>query len=72
MEQTPIARWIASNELTMKVAAEQLGATRGTVCKWASGKMRISIDRLAKIEAVTGIPRANLRPDVFAGSERAA
>lgn len=65
MEQTPIARWIASNELTMKVAAEQLGATRGTVCKWASGKMRISLDRLSKIEAVTGITREKLRPDVY-------
>jgi DNA-binding transcriptional regulator YdaS (Cro superfamily) len=61
MEQTPIARWIASNELTMKVAAEQLGATRGTVCKLAS-----------KIEAVTGITREKLRPDVYAQPTRAA
>jgi DNA-binding transcriptional regulator YdaS (Cro superfamily) len=71
MEHAPLARWIASNKLTMRSAAERLGATCGTVSKWASGKMLVGLNSVAKVERVTGIPREQLRPDVYS-TERAA
>jgi DNA-binding transcriptional regulator YdaS (Cro superfamily) len=66
MEHTPLTRWISSNQLTMRSAAERLGATCGTVSKWASGKMLVGLKSVAHVERITGIPREELRPDVFA------
>lgn len=39
----------------------KLGLSRGAVSQWS----RVPIDRVADVEKLTGIPREELRPDVF-------
>jgi DNA-binding transcriptional regulator YdaS (Cro superfamily) len=70
MEITPLTRWIISNKLTMRSAAERLDVACGTVHKWSTGKMNVGLNSVAKVERITGIPREELRPDVYS-SERA-
>jgi DNA-binding transcriptional regulator YdaS (Cro superfamily) len=59
---------------TITGLAEHLGLTKGAIWQWR--KSGIPADRVADVAAVTGIPAAELRPDlarVFASEpERAA
>jgi DNA-binding transcriptional regulator YdaS (Cro superfamily) len=43
--------------------AKGLGVTRAAVTKWR----RVPADRLIEVERITGIPREELRPDLFVG-----
>jgi TorA maturation chaperone TorD len=45
--------------------ARRLGISQPSVSKWES----VPAERVLSIEATTGIPRATLRPDLFASSE---
>jgi DNA-binding transcriptional regulator YdaS (Cro superfamily) len=44
-------------------------ANKSTVSRWEGGEVLIPIERLDEIERVTGIPRTQLRPDIFKGYE---
>jgi DNA-binding transcriptional regulator YdaS (Cro superfamily) len=45
------------------VVARELGLTRSAVTKW----QRVPAERLLEVERITGIPREQLRPDLYAG-----
>lgn len=47
--------------------ARLLGLTRQAVNKWR----RVPADRIADVERVSGVPRENLRPDIFVKPDRA-
>jgi DNA-binding transcriptional regulator YdaS (Cro superfamily) len=41
--------------------ARALGITRSAISQWN----RIPVNRVVEVESITGIPRQELRPDVF-------
>lgn len=46
--------------------ADAVGVSREAVRMWRSGQRRIAVDRVAAVSAATGIPAAELRPDLAA------
>jgi hypothetical protein len=44
--------------------AEALGVDKASITRWAKG--RIPAERVIEVERITGIPRADLRPDLYA------
>jgi DNA-binding transcriptional regulator YdaS (Cro superfamily) len=46
--------------------ARALGITRSAICQWD----RIPAERVIDIEKASGVPRAELRPDLFSEPER--
>lgn len=52
-----------NEEMTQETLADALGTTKATVCKWEKG--RIPAERVLDVERVTGIPRYELRPDIY-------
>lgn len=44
--------------------ARATGYTRGAIARW----QRVPAELVVKIEAVTGIPRETLRPDLYRGA----
>lgn len=47
--------------------ANALGVDKSLVTRWA--QKRVPVERVADVERVTGIPRHELRPDVFGQPE---
>ncbi len=45
--------------------AEAVGRSEGAVSQWVNGEREIPADLVAKVSAVTGIPRHRLRPDLW-------
>lgn len=45
--------------------ARAIGITRAAICQWD----RIPADRIVEIERLTGVPRSELRPDLYAPLE---
>jgi transcriptional regulator with XRE-family HTH domain len=45
--------------------ARRIKTSRANVTRWENGTRKPSPDKLKDIEAVTGIPRQKLRPDLF-------
>lgn len=56
---------------TLDGVAEMFGVDRRTIIRWEKGEPPVPVGRLDEVEAVTGIPRARLRPDVFKQPEAA-
>lgn len=52
---------------TIAALARHLGVSRGAICQWGE----IPTKRVLEIERVTGVSRAELRPDLF-GAEAGA
>lgn len=50
--------------ISQRAIARLLGVSDAAVSKWLAG--RIPVDRVASVAAVTGIPAAELRPDLAA------
>lgn len=45
--------------------AKELQITRQTVNGWVKGRNRIPAEKVVLIEKITGIPRSELRPDLW-------
>lgn len=50
--------------LTLDVVAERFGVDRKTILRWEQGAFPIPADRVLEVEAITGISRHDLRPDL--------
>lgn len=61
-----MARIRSKRGLPAKVAHD-LGLTRAAVLKW----QQVPAERVVEIERITGIPREELRPDLFRKPEAA-
>jgi DNA-binding transcriptional regulator YdaS (Cro superfamily) len=51
---------------TLEAAGKLLGVSTVQMMRLEKGERRVPAERLAEFEAVTGIPREELRPDIFA------
>jgi transcriptional regulator with XRE-family HTH domain len=60
----PILNYRKDNGLTLEEFGNLFGVDKSTVLRWESG--RAPAERVVEIERVTGIPRADLRPDLYA------
>ena len=50
---------------TQKDAAIALGVSTSSFGEWINGKNKPSALRSKQIESITGIPREQIRPDIF-------
>ena len=60
---TSLSRYRAETGKTLEVLGEALGVNKSTVLRWEQD--RIPAERVIDVEKATGIPRAQLRPDLF-------
>jgi DNA-binding transcriptional regulator YdaS (Cro superfamily) len=61
-----LRRWrLSLPNPTLEEAAKLLGISPQQMWRYENGERQVSPTRAAEIEAITGIPRAVLRPDVF-------
>jgi DNA-binding transcriptional regulator YdaS (Cro superfamily) len=49
--------------------AERMGVNKATVTRWSSG--RVPAERVLDVARITGIPKEELRPDLYRVEERA-
>ncbi len=49
--------------------ARELGLTRQTVSSWARGVSKVRAENCEDFERVTGVPREEVRPDIFKKQE---
>ena len=69
---TSLKSWRARVNRTADDVAKEAGVTLAMWSRWETGARRIPAERVIDIERITGIPRNELRPDVFAERESAA
>jgi transcriptional regulator with XRE-family HTH domain len=67
-----IQQYRETHGLTQNRLAEILGKTKATVSRWESGNRNIRPSDVIEIERATGIPRHELRPDLYPIDEAAA
>ena len=49
--------------LTRREIAEQIGVDKSTVTRWC--QFRVPAERVLEVERITGVPRHELRPDIY-------
>ena len=64
---SPLTQYRNANGVSIESLAETLGVERTTVWRWERG--RVPVDRLPDVEKATGIPRRDLRPDIFGDAQ---
>jgi DNA-binding XRE family transcriptional regulator len=65
---TPLAKFRHDSETSLDDAAKHFGVNKTTFWRWEAGKVSIPVARIVEFETFTGIPREQLRPDVFRGA----
>ena len=65
MEKHPLLTWRTSEGLSQEQVGERLSVTRWTINSVETGRRQPSTDLAKRIEALTGISRHDLRPDIF-------
>lgn len=60
---SPFIRYLKRERGAQKALAEALGVDRVTLWRWARGT--VPADKLIDVERATGIPRGDLRPDLY-------
>jgi transcriptional regulator with XRE-family HTH domain len=63
--KTEFSDYRKSRGLSLAEVARKFGVDRTTILRWEKGKPPVPIKRIGEIEALTGISRNRLRPDVF-------
>ena len=58
-----ITEYRKANNLTQTAFGEMVGVQAAAVSKWSSG--RVPAEQVVKIHKATGIPKHELRPDLF-------
>lgn len=67
MKTHPLKKYRDENGISQGDLAVAVGATRWTINRIEAGERNPSIDLCKRLEAVTGIHRQKLRPDLFDG-----
>jgi DNA-binding transcriptional regulator YdaS (Cro superfamily) len=62
-ESNPIRAYRAGAKLTLEQFGAGFGVNKSTVLRWEEGFL--PAERVLEIERVTGIPRHELRPDLY-------
>ena len=68
----PLAKYREQENISQPALADRLGVKRCTVHRWESGERQIGRKKLAEVAEKTGIPAAELRPDLaelFGGAQ---
>jgi DNA-binding transcriptional regulator YdaS (Cro superfamily) len=63
MNTNPITKYRADNNLSLEALGSLMGVNKSTVLRWEEGQ--VTAERAVEIEAAIGIPRHELRPDIF-------
>jgi len=61
----PLKEWRSRKGLNQEAAAQQLGLKAPTLCRFEKGNRRPSPRLAKKISEKTGIPKSELRPDIW-------
>lgn len=61
----PLIQYRKASQLTQIGLAEKLGVSKFTIIRWENWSFLIPVKRLDDISRTTGIPREELRPDIF-------
>ena len=61
----PLTRYRADKGLSQSDLARIIGTSRGYLHDLEAGRRRASFGLARRIEAVTGVPRERIRPDIF-------
>lgn len=69
---TVLSQYRTARRLTQEAFAEELGVTGVTVSRWETGARKIDDDLLPVVAEKTGIPKADLRPDLASLLQEAA
>lgn len=64
-KRAPFARYRETTGKTPEEMARLFKVNRATIFRWELGKPPIPVKRLEQAEKLTGIPRKELRPDIF-------
>ena len=64
-----LSQYIARENTTQAALAEKLGVSASTISLLLAGKRQPSLTLTKRIEAVTGIQRHVLRPDVYESAQ---
>lgn len=51
------------NSVTLEGLASSFGVNKTTVLRWEEGQ--VPAERVLEVERVTGVPRSDLRPDLY-------
>ncbi len=62
---TPIKTWRVAAGMTPSEVSSKLGVTVAMWNRWENGSRAVPANRVLEIEALTGVSRHRLRPDVF-------
>ena len=63
---------LPASQCTLVAAGALLGVGKVEMWRWETGKRRIPPEKVPAIEAITGVPRELLRPDVYRAVSRAS
>lgn len=63
--RSALSAWRLSAGLTLKQAGELLGLTKSHLCGIESGQRKLGPKKANEVSFITGVPAAELRPDVF-------
>lgn len=64
-----LSQYLAREQTTQSALAAKLGVSHSTLSRILSGDRQPSVALTKRIEAVTGIPRVDLRPDIFGDAQ---
>lgn len=65
MEPSPLKKHRETKGKSLEAAAIDLGVHKTTLLRWEKGTVAVPVNRLQDVERITGIPRHELRPDIF-------
>lgn len=67
MTMHPLTRYRRDRKLTLEALASAVGVGRAALCKWEKRRHPdyVPVAQVITLESVTGIPRSQLRPDLY-------
>jgi DNA-binding transcriptional regulator YdaS (Cro superfamily) len=63
MEAPTLSALLAKRSMNMADLARRIGINKSSVTLW--GQRRVPAERVLEVEKATGIPRHELRPDIY-------